>query len=230
MNIQHFDLRSFRKHEPSHHQRPRHRPLAGAGREARRPDRGWPHRPRRQEDQGRRRDVRRRRPGRHAGIHRPAHAPPRAGTGAQGDHCHRNACGRGRRLHRRLRDGQHHSAERRAGRHGDDHRRSGAERRLPRLSDRCGEQGPQGGGARRARRPPRCRLRGRERRRKAGLERAADAPRSRVRLDAGHAGGGARGRRAPQRGRRHARGLLLDAARSGRDSRGLRGDARGAAT
>ena len=63
------------------------------------------------------------------------------------------------------------------------------------------------------------RMRRRQRRRQAGLQRAADAPRARVLLDARHAGDRARGGRAAQRRRRHARGLLLDAPRHGAASR-----------
>ena len=47
------------------------------------------------------------------------------------------------------------AAERRARGDGDDHRRVAAQRRVPRLSDRRGEQGTEGRGARRARRPAR---------------------------------------------------------------------------
>ena len=163
-----------------------------------------------------------------ARLHRPAHASSRAGAGAQGDDRHRHARGGGGRLHGRLRDGQHAAAERRARGDGDDHRRVAAQRRVPRLSDRRGEQGTEGRGAGGAGRPARRRLRRRERRRQAGLERAADAPRARVLLDARHPGHRPRGGCEPHRRRRDARGLLLHAPRHGRNPGGVGGDARGA--
>ena len=57
---------------------------------------------------------------RHTRLHRPAHASARAGAGAQGDDRHRHARRGRRRLHGRLRDGQHAAAERRARGDGDD--------------------------------------------------------------------------------------------------------------
>ncbi len=121
--------------------------------------------------------------------------------------------GGGGRLHDRLRDGEHRPGHRRRA----DGRlrrptRAGDGRR-PRLPDRRGLEGPQGGRAGRDRLDEGRGDRGALRRREARRRRGPHAPRARVRVDVRPPGRRPRGGPVPRARRRHERGVGLDAAR-----------------
>ena len=149
---------------------------------------------------------------RDARADRHARAPARAGAGAQGDDRDRHGVGRGRRIHGRRVHAEHRSDQRPARRVTQFIVKRAAEANLARVYPigavsigSKGEQLAEIGDLQQRR------LRRDHRRRPAGGDGAADAPRARVRVDVRHAGhrplrgSVAQGRRRRARGRRRRR-------------------------
>ncbi len=156
-------------------------------------------------------------------FHRHARAPARAGVRAQGNGGHRRGGGRRRRLHGRGVHAEHEPRERQRQRDALHPEAGGGSRSRARLPHRRGVEGLRRQGTRRDGRHARRRLRGVLRRRTAGGDGAADAPRPRVRRHARPARHRPlRGQDAGRRGRR-PRGLPRLAARPARHPVCLRG-------
>ena len=158
------------------------------------------------------------------GALRHARAPARAGAGAQGNGRDRHGVCGGRRIHGRGVHAEHDADQRQRRRDRVHPAEGGAGGPRARLSDRRGVEGIERRSACRHRRAARRRLRRHLRRRAAGENGAADAPRARVRGHVQHAGARALRRSVAERRRRGARGLSRVVARPARHSRGGRVD------